>query len=427
MLITFNQFNISRLGSWITITSIFNELSIMVDDLPEGWAIASYLTLTIQIANIGPFIYSFIPKYIKTKRFIVNTTYGIFLLAFASIILLALFWNKTVMNRSVYLIVFTFGTSLSDCMTSMTYWVMVSWFPSKYISWLIAGESSSGIIASIVIWIQQSGTDNPRFSVGVYFLLISLVIPVSVISFYILLYKLNNGDYATANTSDLAVQFGDDINKNINIEGNIESLQNKYDDPNITNSNNISFQYYRKYFVILSFLSGIQNGMIPSLSTYMLLSYNNTVYVTSSTMSNITNPLFSLMVAYLDNIFVNNIAIYIMTAIFSFTSVYQFIISLCSPNPWGTNSSNAVFTFACIVNVFIYIIGVGMISSCKAAMITLIKKNIEIDWNKSDKMIKLDDINKIYMEYVGIFVQIGSLIGSLLFFCLVNTTNWFNQ
>ena len=59
---------------------------------------------------------------------------------------------------------------------------------------LSAGESSSGIIASILIWGQSIGTStsSPRFSVAVYFIIISCIFPLSFYAFWHLKYKLDN-------------------------------------------------------------------------------------------------------------------------------------------------------------------------------------------------------------------------------------------
>ena len=46
------------LGSWIAINGLFAELPLVVDTLPEGWAIASYCAVAVQLANIGPITYA---------------------------------------------------------------------------------------------------------------------------------------------------------------------------------------------------------------------------------------------------------------------------------------------------------------------------------------------------------------------------------
>jgi len=46
------------ISSWISINGLWVELPVLVNQLPEGWALPSYLSTIVQIANIGPIGYS---------------------------------------------------------------------------------------------------------------------------------------------------------------------------------------------------------------------------------------------------------------------------------------------------------------------------------------------------------------------------------
>lgn len=112
---------------------------------------------------------------------------------------LSLCWNQqTVLfgqARSIALYVLTFCSALTDCLTSIIFWVFVSYAPTPYMAALSAGESSSGIISSILIWIQQSGRprDSPRYSITAYLMIISCLIPISAVAFFVLVRSLRNG------------------------------------------------------------------------------------------------------------------------------------------------------------------------------------------------------------------------------------------
>ncbi|KAF8564642.1 hypothetical protein P879_10772 [Paragonimus westermani] len=45
------------LGSWIVVNGVWVELPVLVNYLPEGWNLPAYLSVLIQIANLGPLIY----------------------------------------------------------------------------------------------------------------------------------------------------------------------------------------------------------------------------------------------------------------------------------------------------------------------------------------------------------------------------------
>lgn len=40
-------------GAWISINGLWVELPLLVQTLPEGWSLPSYMSIVIQIANIG--------------------------------------------------------------------------------------------------------------------------------------------------------------------------------------------------------------------------------------------------------------------------------------------------------------------------------------------------------------------------------------
>uniref|UniRef100_A0A8C2C7S6 Riboflavin transporter n=1 Tax=Cyprinus carpio TaxID=7962 RepID=A0A8C2C7S6_CYPCA len=42
------------IGSWVAINGMWVELPLIVPSIPEGWYLPSYLTIIIQMANIGP-------------------------------------------------------------------------------------------------------------------------------------------------------------------------------------------------------------------------------------------------------------------------------------------------------------------------------------------------------------------------------------
>ena len=46
------------MASWISINGLWVELPLLVQNLPEEWYLASYLSIIIQIANLGPLGYA---------------------------------------------------------------------------------------------------------------------------------------------------------------------------------------------------------------------------------------------------------------------------------------------------------------------------------------------------------------------------------
>uniref|UniRef100_A0A671MD40 Riboflavin transporter n=1 Tax=Sinocyclocheilus anshuiensis TaxID=1608454 RepID=A0A671MD40_9TELE len=42
------------MGSWVTICGLWVELPLIVPQVPEGWYLPSYISVIVQLANIGP-------------------------------------------------------------------------------------------------------------------------------------------------------------------------------------------------------------------------------------------------------------------------------------------------------------------------------------------------------------------------------------
>ncbi|PIO71416.1 hypothetical protein TELCIR_06690 [Teladorsagia circumcincta] len=48
--------------TWIGTNSVWMQLSLFTSELPEGWSLPSYLSVVVQIACIGPLIYTIVHK-----------------------------------------------------------------------------------------------------------------------------------------------------------------------------------------------------------------------------------------------------------------------------------------------------------------------------------------------------------------------------
>jgi len=142
------------LSSWVTINGIFSILPLIIDRVPEGWAIASTLGLAVQAANVGPLVYRMSRESFAAIHVVV---YAILGLGILSMLLLAGYWNVTAeilgARCSVVLVACTFAAALSDCTSSLVFWPFVGALSPAMVSGLALGESLSGVVASAVSWI----------------------------------------------------------------------------------------------------------------------------------------------------------------------------------------------------------------------------------------------------------------------------------
>lgn len=75
-------------GLWV-------ELPLLVQKLPESWDLPSYLSVVVQLANIGPLSYTLLNNYFPKHVTEVRAIYFVMSLGLVSTILLSIFWEKT--------------------------------------------------------------------------------------------------------------------------------------------------------------------------------------------------------------------------------------------------------------------------------------------------------------------------------------------
>ncbi len=115
------------LSSWIAINGIYAELPLIVDAVPESWAIASYLAVAVQLANIAPIAYAVVLSRTRSdgarRKLVVGTIVAVLVLGIACLLMLALLWAQTSeiggSDHSTALIGLTFGLSVVDCTTTL--------------------------------------------------------------------------------------------------------------------------------------------------------------------------------------------------------------------------------------------------------------------------------------------------------------------
>ena len=200
-LLTYFLFCVFGIGSWVAINGIWAEISILILTLPECYKLPSILVVIIQLANIGPLVYS-IAKYVSRRAHIkqlhleVITVYILVAVGTVASVLLAIFWSDTAeilgSVHSVALIVLTFFLALVDCTSTLVFIPFLQHFPAEYISGLYIGEGLSGVLASIVA-LSQGFVNNSigcvqeypghqalgiRFSPNVYFVFLGIMMLV---------------------------------------------------------------------------------------------------------------------------------------------------------------------------------------------------------------------------------------------------------
>lgn len=183
---TFLLFVVYGVGAWVTINGVFSELPLIVNDLPESWSAASYITLIIQMANVGPILYLLLQRHVSLHQ----ANVAVLLCGALSMCFLAFFWNQTSSlsgsTHSEAMFILVFFAALADCTTSVVYWPFAALFHHDYVAAITAGEGLSGLLASVASWIQNAPSSGLLFSPTIFFLIMAGLLCASLGAFWLL-------------------------------------------------------------------------------------------------------------------------------------------------------------------------------------------------------------------------------------------------
>lgn len=319
------------LGSWVAVNGMWVELPLIVNTLPEGWELPSYLTVIIQLANIGPLLVTFMhtryPGRLKEHVVI----YSILSIGVLSCILLAFFWDETTIvageSRSTAFFIITFFLSLVDCTSSVTFLPFMMLLPAKYVTTYFIGEGLSGFIPAIIALAQgvgiakcvnssetagnQTGGNTsihtvylpPNFSTEGFFFFLAAMMCVSLAAFVALnrlprTYELSTenlvSDTAASVISGLENSGRETDEDTVKGEGAAQS-RILLADPKQT-MYQLTFIYFMEVWV-----NAATNGLLPSVQTYSCMPYGNLAYHLSAALSSVANPVACAVAMFFQN------------------------------------------------------------------------------------------------------------------------------
>ena len=153
-------------SSWLTVSSIFIELPLLVKTLPEQWTLPSYLAFITQCGNLAPILYGLLHKYCANTFREVRVIYGSISLAILLSLLLSITWSETAhvsgVEHSLALFTLMFFVACIACSTSVTFLPFMARFKGEYLTAFYFGQGLSGLLPSLVALIQGVGEVNVR-------------------------------------------------------------------------------------------------------------------------------------------------------------------------------------------------------------------------------------------------------------------------
>lgn len=419
------------MGSWVAINGMWVELPLIVNDIPERWLLPSYLTVLIQMANIGPLFITLMHRFrpgVLDERPVI---YGIVGLGIVATFLLAFLWKHTVTVggslHSVPLLTLSFLLSVVDCTSSVTFLPFMMRLRPQYLTTYFAGEGLSGLVPAVVALIQGVGvvhcenatlsnnsntTDNgmlqaiyqpAKFSAQVFFIFLSVMMVVCLVAFLLL-----NHHPAVARERKSERYFSGELDREKKEQGLSLNAQTPEQKPMINPSEAGKRELRSSFgrgtysifevvfiFVVLAWVNALTNAVLPSVQSYSCMPYGNKAYHLAATMGAVANP-----VACFIAMFIPIRSLVFMGVLTSFGTgfgAYIMGMAVLSPCPLLVHSTSGT-----VVIVLAWILFVLSLSYVKVIIGVILR-----------------DEGHSALVWCGAVVQLGSMLGALTMFPLV--------
>ncbi|XP_057684210.1 riboflavin transporter 2 [Corythoichthys intestinalis] len=411
------------MGSWVSINGLWVELPLIVPQIPEGWYLPSYLSVLIQMANVGPLFVTLMHRFRPGALSETAVVYVIITLGTMASFLLGFFWKETVVvagaPRSVALLVLTFFLAAVDCTSSVTFLPFMMRLKPQYLTTYYIGEGVSGLLPALVALVQgvgvvhcinstvsQNATESfptfqaqhqpANFSAEVFFFFLSAMMLVCLVAFLLLNY---HPAVAKEKTKD---RYINGVNEKNWVEK--RPMVEPYRPERQKSSFGVgtySWMQVFYIFVILAWTNALTNAVLPSVQSYSCMPYGNNAYHLSATMAAVSNPLACFIA-----MFFSIRSLWLMGVLtFLGSGIGAFIMSMAtlSPCPLLVND-----VWGGVIMVVAWIVFVLTLSYVKVIIGVILR-----------------DEGHSALVWCGAVVQLGSLLGAVTMFPMVSVYSFF--
>ncbi|KAG7469972.1 hypothetical protein MATL_G00134460 [Megalops atlanticus] len=429
------------MGSWVAINGMWVELPLIVPAIPEGWYLPSYLTVLIQMANIGPLFVTLMHRFRPGALNETAVIYTIVAVGILASFLLAFFWRETLAVggalHSVPLLVLTFFLSMVDCTSSVTFLPFMMRLKPQYLTTYFIGEGLSGLVPALAALIQGVGVVHCRnvtlndtlgnstgvvhrvqahyqpanFSAQVFFLFLSAMMVVCLAAFLLLNYHPSVGRDRKKNSRYLNGGLGEEkggpalgLHSQPEQKPMISPLDSPKKAPRSTfGTGTYSGPELLFVFVVLAWVNALTNAVLPSVQSYSCLPYGNRAYHLAATMAAVANPVACFIAMFVP---IRSLVLMgFLTVTGSGIGAYIMAMAALSPCPLFVHSNAGTVLIVCAWILFVLTL------SYVKVIIGLI----------------LRDEGHSALVWCGAVVQLGSMVGALSMFPLVSVYNFFTS
>ncbi|XP_014218429.1 riboflavin transporter 2-like [Copidosoma floridanum] len=399
------------IGAWVGVNGIYVQLPLLVQSAPEGWNLPVFMVMVVQFANLGPILYAIYNKYLAWGRdhYII---YGILGGGALSVYVLAFVHHKSSYifgsEHSTYLLGLMFVSSFVGCTSSVLFMPYMRNYREIYLVSYLVGEGLSGFLPSIVALVQGVGGNaecrnvtspdgsskleeyypEPNFSSKTYFIILGSILFSSLLAFV----SLNKFAVAKGERVKAAANF-ETVAMDMNAPASYMSDTNW----------SMSKQTYFYLLGMMAVVCMLGNAVLPGIQSYSCLPYNNIAYHLTINLASMALPL-----ALCSGFFIQVPKIQVLSILMGVFLIFGsmiFYVALSSPTPPLQHSW--------LGKAFVVILWV-----CTSALIGFIKMCITTIFRR-------DPGKGLY--YTGIATQLGSLVGAIISFVVVNETGWFRR
>ncbi|KAL4617126.1 riboflavin transporter 2-like [Arapaima gigas] len=402
------------MGSWVAINGMWVELPLLVPEIPEHWYLPSYLTVLIQMANVGPLLVTLLHRFRPGALNEPAIIYAIVSVGCVACFLLAILWKRTVeiagTPRSAPLLVLTFFLSVVDCTSSVTFLPFMMRLQPQYLTTYFIGEGLSGLVPALVALLQGVGVVHCRnsthtsngtlgngsgappeleahyqpanFSAEAFFVFLGVMMVVCLGAFLLL------DRHPAVREEKPMIAAPDGVQR----EPQSSFGAGTYSGPQVL-----------FIFVVLAWVNALTNAVLPSVQSYSCLPYGNKAYHLAATMAALANPLASFIALFLP---IRSLLLMAFLTL-SGTGIGAFIMAVAATSPCPLLVHHAAGT---ILIVAAWVLFVLTLSYVKVIIGVILR-----------------DEGHSALVWCGAVVQLGSMLGALTMFPPVSVYSLFKS
>uniref|UniRef100_A0A1A8IWJ1 Riboflavin transporter n=1 Tax=Nothobranchius kuhntae TaxID=321403 RepID=A0A1A8IWJ1_NOTKU len=416
--VTHSLVAVFAMGSWVSVNSLWVELPVVVRELPEGWNLPAYLSVMIALGNLGPMVVTVVhhcaPGWLN-DRVVIHCIQALAVVASA---FLAIFWSHRVgvgeTELSLPFLLLTFVLALVCCTSNVTFLPFMFRYPPQYIRTFFIGQGLSALFPCVVALGQGvsqlecrmvNGTVQPEylqenFPAQDFFWFLFVMLLVSALSFLALTWRRTESPQESDGAAE--VRNGEETHRLCSGGAPVPEKEVQVEEqppaPGFWTQRNIYL------LVLLAASNALTNGVLPSVQSFTCLPYSTMTFHLSVVLGNIANPLACFLAMFV--VLRSSAGLGFLSLAAGVFAAYLMALAALSPCPPLLGNPVAGVTLV----VISWVLFTGMFSYLKVVVGIL-----------------LHEAGHAALLWCGISIQVGSLVGALVMFPLVNVYQVFTR